>query len=106
MVHAHEIHASEIRAREIHARKTHAHEMHAHETHAYEIYDCEPPRIGLSMLLLNWTHFGFRIGAGKVTAVLAFKSVDEGALKHTSDHLGCPEGTIVRSRVTPAGGEH
>jgi hypothetical protein len=52
-----------------------------------------------------WTHFGFRIGAGKLIALLATKSVDEGALRHTSDHLGRPERTIVYSRVTPTGGE-
>jgi hypothetical protein len=47
-----------------------------------------------------------RIGAGKRTALLAVKAVGAGALRHTSDHLGRPEGTPVYSRVTPAGGEH
>jgi hypothetical protein len=28
------------------------------------------------------------------------------ALRHTSDHLGRPEGTLVHSRVTLAGGEN
>jgi hypothetical protein len=58
-----------------------------------------PPRIETPMSFLYWTYFGFR-------TALAVKSVDAGALRHTSGHLGRPEGTLVDSRVTPAGGEH
>jgi hypothetical protein len=56
--------------------------------------------------LLYWAYFSFEIGAGKTTAVLAVKSVDAGALRHTSNHLGRPEGTPVHSLVTPAGCQH
>jgi hypothetical protein len=42
---------------------------------------------------LYQTHFSFGISAGKATALLAVKSVDAGALRHTSDHLGRPDGT-------------
>jgi hypothetical protein len=55
---------------------------------------------------LCWTHFSFEIGAGKITALLAVKSVDAGALRHTSDHLGRPGGSPVHSLVTPTSGEH
>jgi hypothetical protein len=52
------------------------------------MHDCEPSRIDLSMLLFVLDPFGFRIGAGKITALLAVKRVDTGALRRTSDHLG------------------
>src|SRR6266480_932721 len=65
--------------------------------------------------ILYWTHFGFRISAGKITTLLAVKSVDAGSTQActSSDHLGRPEGTLVcictpyiHSRVTSAGGEN
>lgn len=47
-----------------------------------------------------------RIGAGKITALLAVKSVDAGALRHTSNHVGdVREGTPCSLPSGPCSGE-
>jgi hypothetical protein len=63
--------------------------MHASKRHAYE-----------RRMIARETHVRMRC-----TALLAVKSVDTGALRHTSDYLERPEGTLIQPRVTPAGGE-
>jgi hypothetical protein len=76
----------------MYASKRHAYKRHApmiaREMHApvrytrCEMHGCEASRIDLSMLLfVYWTYFGFGIGAGKITALLAVKSVDAGSTK-------------------------
>jgi hypothetical protein len=82
-----------------------AHERGPQERHVHEMHNCELSHRSF-YVALHWTHFSFRIGGGKIIALLAVKSVDAGALRHTSDHLGPPEGTPVYPRVIPAGDEH
>jgi hypothetical protein len=93
-------------AREVHERgprERHAHEVHVHEIHAYEVHACEMRAyerhtlmitremrisvrctavslLALAFLccFLYWTHFGFKIDAGKLTTLLTVKRVDVG----------------------------
>jgi hypothetical protein len=64
---------------------------------AREMQDVSPFASIFLYCFWYWTHFGFTIGAGKITTLLAVKSVDAEALRHTFDHLGRPEGTPVKA---------
>ena len=67
---------------------------------AREMQDVSPFASIFLYCFWYWTHFGFTIGAGKITTLLAVKSVDAEALRHTFDHLGRPEGTPVKAFKT------
>ena len=70
-----------MHVREMHAYETHVYEMHASKTRlseacAYEIHDYELLVSAFLCCFCIGPHFGFRIGASKITALLAVKILD------------------------------